>query len=103
MTIQEAIKSGKPFRRPNSWDGWLDISRNFSNQGWFYSAESLSGHAEKWKKFDLTANDITADDWEIKREPREVWRCGVCHYQSVSKEVLCLRHDDWSLYREVIE
>ena len=55
MTIQEAIKSGKPFRRKDdaeylSWSG-------------FGSATHLS----------LSIESIIADDWEIKQEPREMY------------------------------
>lgn len=50
MTIQEAIRSGKRYRR--GIDGmWTDAN----------------------KVRLLTLGDILADDWEIEREPREVF------------------------------
>lgn len=48
MTIQEAIKTGKPFRRTG-------------NEYWHHSAPLAS----------FVEVDIIAEDWEVKREPRE--------------------------------
>jgi len=48
MTIIEAMKSGRPFRR-KGWDSWIQPSKT----GVFYSSE------------------ILADDWEIQPEVLE--------------------------------
>jgi hypothetical protein len=61
LTIQEAIKSGKPFRRDN-WD-WL------VNPG---DGASLC-FLQTRDRFYPCAEDLFATDWEIKREPRK-WR-----------------------------
>jgi len=65
VTIIEAIKSGKPFKRGR----WPDDS-------WLYA----EGKAVFYLKDDKHAyfsdpNDFTASDYEIKQEPREweVW------------------------------
>lgn len=50
MTIQEAIRSERKYKR-ESWDFWHDAKSPFA-----YNTE-----------------DILADDWEIEREPREIW------------------------------
>ena len=53
MTIQEAIKSGKPFKRPHH-----------------------SCHYENFRELDrfleLQEEDLLATDWEIKKEPIEI-------------------------------
>lgn len=66
MTIQEAIKSGKPFKR-SYWTVWMTVrfSHEFGlPQSLFYvtgqEEEELSGLTH------VTAGDILADDWEIK-------------------------------------
>ena len=57
MTIQKAIKSGKPFRRTGQW-WWFKIKSN--------------GDIQTNEKYPITlpANiqDILADDWEVKDE-----------------------------------
>lgn len=61
MTIQEAIKSELPYRR-RGWEteSWLPANRSLIST--MYSIE-----------------DILADDWEVKREPREfrLYNCPV--------------------------
>ena len=56
MTIQDAIKSGKPFRR-TGWgnkDYWMEV-----RDGWF-SPIGSSQHAY------INPKDILATDWEVK-------------------------------------
>jgi hypothetical protein len=63
MTIQEAIKSGKPFRRkPNPFD-----------DGWYFFSPSKRIYRETSPAFGLsvtpaifTDDDILATDWEVK-------------------------------------
>lgn len=57
MTIQEAIKSGKPFRRKD-WKVWLKIENLFC---------FLIVNEDLIPQF-LTKHDILATDWEIKSE-----------------------------------
>jgi hypothetical protein len=52
VTIQEAIRSGKAFKR-KGWDLWITPKYAKDNS--------------------YLANDILADDWEIEREPREIY------------------------------
>lgn len=61
MTIQEAIRSGKPFRRKN-WHAWFILKNDA-----FVGADELP---YPLKTLPLI-QDILADDWEVKREPRE--------------------------------
>lgn len=51
MNLIEAVKTGLPLKRP----GWTWVTR-----------ESQSGLSVTWEQ-------ILADDWEVKREPREWW------------------------------
>lgn len=67
MTLQEAIRSSKPFKRP-CW------SNQNGNEPWLY-ANSMFCQI----KFENTQNpwtpkaeDISATDWEVK-EPVELW------------------------------
>lgn len=60
MTIQEAIKSGKNFRRPIlDYLGWVFIKNKvlmrISPNGYIYNCKFL-------------AEDILADDWEVREE-----------------------------------
>lgn len=69
MTIQEVIKSKKPFHRSKHgedvfqvvqnrlWYGWLDYSENPPR--YEFSDPEYSGFES------LNAEDILADDWEI--------------------------------------
>ncbi len=61
MTIQEALKSGKPFRRLNQ-DEWT-VYDPVKNNGWFYELGETS-----WGSTDLSLyyKELLADDWEIK-------------------------------------
>jgi hypothetical protein len=56
LTIQEAIKSGKPFRRPH-----------WSNEKCFFTVNHIANSTL------LSLEDILADDWEVKREPRKYY------------------------------
>lgn len=61
MTIQEAIKSGKPFRRP-IWvkDVWLVIIHFIP----YYIDGLKEGYYTE--QTDFNVSDILADDWEVK-------------------------------------
>lgn len=60
MTLIEAIKSGKRFRRSDTL--WLDVLQN---------AIVMTNFPDKPRfKFDI--NDIIADDWEIEEEKIEI-------------------------------
>lgn len=61
MNICEAAKSGKKFRR-KSWgpESWLC---KFDGNG-FYGFQN-------YDRYEPMDDDLTADDWEIERTPRE--------------------------------
>lgn len=67
MTILEAIKSGKPFRRKIHSCGGAsamlcnckDWRENRQDSGWTYA---------------IKANDILADDWEVEEKRVEITR-----------------------------
>lgn len=59
MNIQEAIKSGKPFKRPRMWD-WLETE----------AGEVVWVIAAKRHIYSPTMDDILADDWEIKEDTK---------------------------------
>lgn len=73
MTIQEAIESGKPFRRPGA-------------QTWVRET-ALGTFVDGEFGWCPDRRVILADDWEIKEEPREFWvyvkqvRTGVSDYE----------------------
>lgn len=54
MTIQEAIKSGKYFKR-KKWNFYLHV-------------DGYNIYDEKEQIFTLDTTDILADDWEVKEE-----------------------------------
>ena len=61
MTIQEAIKSGKPFKR-RVWDYvWTIVDDDR-----FYYLRGCEDDYFKPNEFD--PKDILADDWEVKEE-----------------------------------
>ena len=74
MTIQEAIKSGRPFRRKGWTHACHFVVRNkdgYSNgELWEYNSETKQLLAVTSLKY---VGDIIATDWEVKREPREWW------------------------------
>lgn len=69
MTLIEAIKSGKPFRRPscpNYPDQYYTTVVNQENESCIFLNETGS-------KFILNQDDLLATDWEIKTRPEELW------------------------------
>jgi hypothetical protein len=63
MTIQEALKSNKPFKRPHQFE--LTIYNPDKYNGWFYhEGEEEFGSTS----LDLYFEDLIADDWEIKND-----------------------------------
>jgi len=84
MNLIDAIKSGKPIRRRY---------RQFSYTTGSYISGTTHIHPEAWldptwflSTVHLTADDITADDWETKQEP-----------------VLITRDQFWNAYRTFLE
>jgi hypothetical protein len=65
VTIQEAIKSGKPFRRGH----WFDQSNSYYRLAidgkWLYYYRGRKGRGKKLSVHPSKA-DILATDWEIK-------------------------------------
>jgi hypothetical protein len=66
MTIQEAINSGKPFRRK----GWVDDSIFV-----VYEKDDivLSLDTDFQTSIELDVQDILADDWYTREDVRVVW------------------------------
>ena len=63
MTIQEAIKSGRPFTRPGV-DGHLIV----------HNGQIINVGADCMTIAELDTGSILADDWELKPEgPRDWW------------------------------
>ena len=59
MTIQEAIKSGKPFKRASWLDKWSEDSEYI---------EDVNEFEENIHDIILNADDILSDDWEVRHE-----------------------------------
>ena len=60
MTIQEAIRSGKPFRR-KSWadeNMWMVVDR--ARFSWAFTSTGMGYFTS------LDPSDVLADDWEVK-------------------------------------
>ena len=58
MTIQEAIKTGKPFKR-KGWNFYLECQKsNYSGNLCFYLQCTRTAYT-------LSGDDILADDWEV--------------------------------------
>lgn len=60
MSIQEALKSGKPFRRLG-WKAQVWVV-SLGNQMHFHTGEMQ----EKYGRFNIKPDDISTNDWEIK-------------------------------------
>ena len=58
MTIQEAIKSGKPFKKKDSSE-WLVVSHNKQFIVYDYDNDRV---------YDLWIYEILADDWIVREE-----------------------------------
>lgn len=93
MTIQEAIKSGKPFRRPGKY-------MNGGDHIWMIRAVSkdsflnYTAHAEQnVYECHVSPDDIVATDWEVKTEPREWF---ICEYENGAREVYDTDRSDWA-------
>ena len=61
MTIQEAIKSGQPFKRPGM-DRWIVLDTEY---GWL-DYEAYKGHKYGARVGAFRSDTILADDWEVK-------------------------------------
>ena len=61
MTIQEALKSGNPFKRKN-WKRWKVVE--LKQNGMFYTRYFLEPLKPESRTFAI--DDILADDWEVK-------------------------------------
>lgn len=60
MTIQEAIKSGKPFRRKHTSD-------------WAVTTSYQRVRFQNGEEYLFTPECLLADDWEIKQSPMVVY------------------------------
>ena len=60
MTIQEAIKSGKPFRRKGAAYSWIlrDSSKAMLYSAFHYESSDIN--------YRFLVEDILATDWEVK-------------------------------------
>jgi len=61
MTIIEALKSKKPFKRKD-WEEWINYDPIKWN-GWFHGIED--GFTWGSTTYDLYYEDFLAEDWEI--------------------------------------
>jgi hypothetical protein len=64
MTIQEAIKSGKPFKR----HGWADYNALIVRDGRFEENDQEDEDPQENGNFIFEPSDMTADDWEVINE-----------------------------------
>ena len=71
MTLQEAIKSGKPFKRPTFRMG------NYNDEPYLVTRSPLSysdivfkGTGKLWNP---KADDVLANDWEVEPDPLYAW------------------------------
>jgi len=65
MTLVEAIKSGRPFRRPD-WGAWF-----FQKNGRLRTTAQF--HEDEDVGASLGCDDILAEDWLVKPTPAEFW------------------------------
>ena len=63
MTIQEALKSGKPFKRPHQFEWTVYVSDK--HNGWFYDEKDPDMGSTS---LDLYYEDLLADDWVVKAD-----------------------------------
>ena len=62
MTIQEAIKSGKPFKR-KGWREEMFAIAELDDDEWLFADGSGGVY---YHPDELTPQDILAEDWEVK-------------------------------------
>ncbi len=67
MTIQDAIKSGKPFKRPNH-DLWMVVNQNevFYDRSSFPEDRQFAVRPLIYQPVGLCVSAILADDWEVR-------------------------------------
>lgn len=62
MNFLEALKTGRPFRRP-TWDTWMSgTHRVWSSQALF----SLALQTEDGQVLSFSREELVAEDWEVK-------------------------------------
>lgn len=72
MTIQEAIKSGKIFRRKSSPDDIYVVENNRISVGWIFDYKQFGFVMPEYSGLEVfEIEDICADDWEIVEEEAE--------------------------------
>jgi hypothetical protein len=60
MTIQQAIRSGKPFRR-KAWESYISADQHFNKIIPKYIGRIVNSFSV------FTVSDILAKDWEVKK------------------------------------
>lgn len=90
MNIIEAAKSGKPFRR-RCWHESTGSIELMGHPRFSLPSDKIpSTIAARFANF--TMDDIVADDWEVKREPRE-WEM----YLNEANGTIFMRARYWEL------
>jgi len=90
MTIQEAIKSGRPFRRPG-WEDYIICPKD-TDKGLEWTNEN--------GKFWPRAEDVIADDYELEpAKPREFW---ICRFRPNGSLQVALEKPDTAAFLETI-
>jgi hypothetical protein len=63
MTIQQAIKSGKPFKMKR----WDELHYLIVDNGMFFNSTLIKKNRNYEMSIRLSAREVTSTDWEIKK------------------------------------
>jgi len=66
MNLIEAAKSGKPFKRRWMVSYVTNVANEYDAEGDLYFPAMIAGTGIYKNSFPLLAEDILADDWEVK-------------------------------------
>lgn len=82
MTLQEAIKSGRPFKR-SSWRHWYYLENGAGTP----SAALVNCRDQEQRESLITVHDFLATDWEIQEEEkRELTWVEICKAFNAGQE-----------------
>lgn len=102
MNIQDAIKSGRPFKRPKQIRDWPSLWLKVVN-----STVCIDGE-EKHIPANLTTIDLCAEDWELKGEtwPDNEFYLAPSHYlgaQCINAHILNLKSPNLNNFKGLIK
>lgn len=66
-TLSKALESGRPFKLPDSDEGWIEYDPEYHN-GWFFLVDDEGNRTDSiGNSLDLWREELLADTWIIKK------------------------------------